>query len=412
MRLCRVLFVLSVILIIQVKAQSKITLDEAINIAYQKNIDLQKQFANIKNAEVDLDGSARLPNPYFSYTREDLKSNSLIYNEWVASGSIPINFLWERWSNIDSKEKSLEAQKLFYKNLKWNTAYQVREYYYALHNYSKLSQSLDNAILRLTNLAESAQHRLTEGDISEYELQRILVELNKLKVAASKIELRKTIGNNNLKLLIGFDTNTKILTVEPSLIREFNYSENELIQTALLYRNDVKASQLIIESENLYLSHNKLKKIPEINFTAGYKKQTDGFKGSVLKLDIEIPLFNRNQTGIKQSEIQLSIFEKELLFLKEKIKTEVIESLQSYNINKRLYEDINNLKFDNIFTTSSFSYEQGEISLIEFIDGINVFIDGLILTNELEINYYNGFFKLEKAVGVSLTNFEYNLGEK
>ena len=159
-------------------------------------------------------------------------------------------------------------------------------------------------------------------------------------------------------------------------------------------------------------TYNKLKKIPEINFTAGYKKQTDGFKGSVLKLDIEIPLFNRNQTGIKQSEIQLSIFEKELLFLKEKIKTEVIESLQSYNINKRLYEDINNLKFDNIFTTSSFSYEQGEISLIEFIDGINVFIDGLILTNELEINYYNGFFKLEKAVGVSLTNFEYNLGEK
>ena len=126
MKLCRVLFVLSVILIIQVKAQSKITLDEAINMAYQKNIDLQKQFANIKNAEVDLDGSARLPNPYFSYMREDLKSNSLIYNEWVASGSIPINFLWERWSNIDSKEKSLEAQKLIYKNLKWNTAFQVR----------------------------------------------------------------------------------------------------------------------------------------------------------------------------------------------------------------------------------------------------------------------------------------------
>lgn len=412
MKLCRVLFVLSVILVIPVKAQNNITLDEAINMAYQKNIDLQKQFAIIKNAEIDLDGSARLPNPLFSYSREDIRSNLRNYNEWIATGSIPINFLWERWSNIDSKEKSLEAQKLFYKNLKWNTAYQVREYYYALHNYSKLSQSLDNAILRLTNLAESAQHRLTEGDISEYELQRILVELNKLKVAASKIELRKTIGNNNLKLLIGFDTNTKILTVEPSLIREFNYSENELIQTALLYRNDVKASQLIIESENLYLSHNKLKKIPEINFTAGYKKQTDGFKGSVLKLDIEIPLFNRNQTGIKQSEIQLSIFEKELLFLKEKIKTEVIESLQSYNINKRLYEDINNLDFDNIFTTSSFSYKLGEISLIQFIDGINVFIDGLILTNELEINYYNGFFKLEKAIGISLTNFEYNLGEK
>ena len=281
-----------------------------------------------------------------------------------------------------------------------------------MYNYSELSQSLNNALLRLTNLAESAQHRLTEGDISEYELQRILIELNKLKATAAKIELHKTKLENNLKLLIGFDTKTKIFTISPSLKKELNYTENELIQIALDKRNDVKAFQLKIESENSYLSHNKLKMIPEINLSAGYKKLIDNFSGSVLQLDFEIPLFNRNQTGIEQSEIQLSIFEKELFFLKEKIKTEVIESLQSYNVNKRLYEDINNLEFENIFTTSSFSYEQGEISLIEFIDGINVFIDGLILTNELDINYYNGFFKLEKAVGVSLTNFENNLGEK
>lgn len=408
MRLYRLLIVLSGILVIPVKAQNKITLDEAINMAYQKNIDLQKQFANIKNAEIDLDGSARLPNPLFSYSREDLKSNTLVYSEWAASCSIPINFLWERWSNIDSKEKSIEAQKLFYENLKWSTAYQVSEYYYALHNYSELSQSLDNALQSFTNLAESARYRLSEGDISEYELQRILVELNKLKTTASKIDLQKTKLGNNLKLFIGFDTKTKNFTVFPELKKDFNYTENKLIQTALDKRIDVKAFQLIIESENLYLSYNKLKIIPEINFTAGYKKLIDNFSGSVLQLDFEIPLFNRNQTNIEQSEIQLSILEKELLFLKEKIKTEVIESFYNYNVNKVLHEDINNLQFENIFTTSAFSYEQGEISLVEFIDGINAFVDGIVLANELEINYHNSFLKLEKAVGVSLSDIENN----
>jgi len=407
-RLIRLVFVLSVILAIPVNAQNKITLDEAINMAYQNNLDIQKQLAKIKNAKTDFDESARLPNPSFSYSREDLKSNLLNYNEWSASGSLPINFLWERWSYIDSKEKSVEAQKLFHKNLKWNTAYQVREYYYALHSYAELSQSLENALARLTNLSVSANHRLIEGDISEYELQRILVELNKLKATASEIDLKKTKLENTLKLFIGFDINNKFFTVCPSLKKGLNFTEVELIQMALGNRNDVKAFQLIIESENSNLSYNRLKMIPNINLTAGYKKQSDDFKGSVLQLDFEFPLFNHNQTQIEQSEVQLSVLEKELLFIREEIKTKVIESFHNYNVNKVLYDDINTLRFENIFTTASFSYEQGEISLVEFIDGINAFFDGLILRNELKINYENSFFNLERAIETSLTNFENN----
>ena len=89
MRLCCLLLALSVILGISVKAQNNINLDEAINLAYQNNFNLQKNSAKIKNAESNLDGSARLPNPIFTYFREDLESNSLKYNEWVASGSGP-----------------------------------------------------------------------------------------------------------------------------------------------------------------------------------------------------------------------------------------------------------------------------------------------------------------------------------
>ena len=412
MRLIRLLFVLSVILAIPVNAQNRITLDEAINMAYQNNLDIQKQLAIIKNAKTDFDESARLPNPSFSYSREDLKSNLLNYNEWSASGSIPINFLWERWSNIDSKEKSLEAQKLYHENLKWNTGCQVRKYYYALHSYAELSQSLERALARLTNLSVSANHRLIEGDISEYELQRILIELNKLKATASEIELKKTKLENTLKLFIGFDINNKLFTVSPPLKKELNFTEVELIQMALGNRNDVKAFQLIIESENSNLSYNRLKMIPDINLTAGYKKQSDHFKGSVLQLDFEFPLFNRNQTRIEQSVVQLSVLEKELLFIREKIKTEVIESFHNYNVNKVLYDDINKLRFEDIFTTASFSYEHGEISLVEFIDGINAFIDGLILINELKINYENSFFNLERAIETSLTNIENNSGAK
>jgi len=389
-----------------IKAQQKISFDEAVKAAYQNNIDLQKQSARIQRAESILGESSRLPNPVFTYTREDLNSGSANYKEWIASGSIPLNFLWNRWSNIESKEKSFEAQKLLYADFKQSILAQVKESYFALNKYSELSDKLSGAAERLATLAESAKHRLNEGDISEYELQRILIEVSKINSTASEIELLKSKSENNLKLLIGYNSNENILTESIVLSSYKDFSEEELINSALTNRYDLKSMLMLIESENSYLTHNRIKIIPEISLAAGYKKQTDDLKGTVFQIDFEIPLFNRNQTAIEQSEIEVNLLEKEAAFLKEKIRTEVAEAYKGFRVNKSLYESRSGIQIDNIFNTASYSYEQGEISLVEFIDGINAFIDGSILSSELEINLLKSYTQLEKAVGTALTNFE------
>jgi len=289
-----------------IKAQQKISFDEALKSAYQNNIDLQKQSARIQTAESVLGESSRLPNPVFTYTQEDLNSGSTNYKEWIASGSIPLNFLWNRWSNVESKEKSLEAQKLLYEAHKLNVSAQVRESYFAFNKYSELSGRLNNTLNRLTELAESAKHRLNEGDISEYELQRILIEVNKIKATASEIELLKTKFENNLKLLTGYDSSEKIITESVELNTDLDFSEEELVTNALKNRNDLKALKTLIESENLFLSHNQMKIIPDISLSAGYKKQTDDLKGTVFQINFEVPLFNRNQNAIQQSEIEVT----------------------------------------------------------------------------------------------------------
>ncbi|KAB2837548.1 MAG: TolC family protein, partial [Melioribacteraceae bacterium] len=328
------------------------------------------------------------------------------YKEWIASGSIPLNFLWNRWSNIESKEKSFEAQKLLYADFKQSILAQVKESYFALNKYSELSDKLSGAAERLATLAESAKHRLNEGDISEYELQRILIEVSKINSTASEIELLKSKSENNLKLLIGYNSNENILTESIVLSSYKDFSEEELINSALTNRYDLKSMLMLIESENSYLTHNRIKIIPEISLAAGYKKQTDDLKGTVFQIDFEIPLFDRNQTAIEQSEIEVNLLEKEAAFLKEKIRTEVAEAYKGFRVNKSLYESRSGIQIDNIFNTASYSYEQGEISLVEFIDGINAFIDGSILSSELEINLLKSYTQLEKAVGTALTNFE------
>lgn len=406
MRLFRLLIVLSGIFIISVNAQNKLTLDDAIDLAIKNNLELHKQKALLNRVELRLDETRLLPNPVFSYSREDLKDNPFNYGEWIASGSIPINFLWSRWSNIESKKNMLEAQKLFYDHNKMNIVAEVQEVYLSFNNYSFLSENLKSSLSKLSNLAEASKHKVTEGDISEYELQRILIEINRLRSTVSELELRKKNYESRLRLLIGYDRTKEITTESLNIKSHFHFSKDELITQALKNRKDLSATSLLIESENLFLSHNKIKAIPEINLTAGYKEQTDNMKGTIFQINFEVPLFNRNQIAIEQSEIELNLLEREKTFLIEKIKSDVSEALEKLTMVQNLHKSQDELQFMNIFNSAIYSYEQGEISLVEFIDGINAYIDGVVLAKKLETDFYQSVFELEKLVSISLTNYK------
>ena len=52
-----------------------IDLNTALVMAKENNIDLQKSILEMKYKEAELSEAKRLPNPIFTYSREDLKSN-------------------------------------------------------------------------------------------------------------------------------------------------------------------------------------------------------------------------------------------------------------------------------------------------------------------------------------------------
>ncbi|MBS3943950.1 MAG: TolC family protein [Melioribacter sp.] len=404
MRLFRLLIALSVLCIIQLQAQTAISLDEAIRQALDKNIEIQKQNSLIKKSESRLNESSRIPNPIFNYSREDLKLNNAKIGEWITSGSLPLNFLWDRWSNIYSKEKSLEAQRLLLENSKRGIIFQVQNAYVGYHFYEQLSIDLNNTLVKIDEIASTAKQRLLEGDISEYELQRILIEANKFKTEVKEIELERNNFLNRLKLLIGYDSDKNLQTIPILSLHSITQLNEELLKTALNNRKDLKAIEQLVESESAFLSHNKLKIIPNINLTVGYKKQLDNHSGSVFQLNFEIPLFKRNQLEIEQSETDLNILEQQREYLIKQIETEVQTSFAKYKQYEALITNKNDLQLQNVFTSAAYSYEQGEISLVEFIDGLNAYKDGIILNKGLEIKYYQSIFELENVTGLSPIN--------
>jgi len=403
-RLFRLLFAVTVLSIVQLQAQTTISLNDAIRQALDKNIELQKQNSIIQKSKSQLDESIRIPNPSFNYSREDLKLNNTKVGEWIASGSLPLNFLWDRWTNIDSKEKSLEAQRLLLENAKRNTILQVKDAYTKYHLYNQLSIDLDEAYDKIDKIASISKERVKAGDISEYEMQRILIEVNKLKTEVIEIELERNNYLNKLKLLIGYDSDGELKTLPIQQAQNNFQSNKELLQAALKNRNDLQAIEQLIESESSFLSHNKMKIIPNINLSAGYKKQLDDYSGSVFQLNFEIPIFKRNQLEIEQSTAELNILEQQKEYLVKQIGTEVQASFARYKQYAALTANKNDLQFQNVFSSAVYSYEQGDISLIEFIDGLNAYKEGVKLNKELEIKYYQSLFELENVTAISAIN--------
>lgn len=404
MRLSRLVLTLSVLCIIQLQAQTTLSLSEAIRQALEKNIEIQKQYSQINKSESRLNDVSRIPNPTFNYSREDLKLNNESIGEWIASGSLPLNFLWDRWTNIDSKEKSLEAQRLLLENAKRNTILQVKDAYTKYHLYNQLSIDLDISYEIIDKIASISKDRVKAGDISEYEMQRILIEVNKLKTEVIEIELERNNYLNKLKLLIGYNTYGELKTLPIQQAQNNFQSDKELLQAALKNRNDLKAIEQLIESESSFLTHSKMKIIPNINLTAGYKKQLDNYAGSVFQLNFEIPLFKRNQLEIEQSTAKLTILEQQKEYLIKQIGTEVQTSFAKYKQYVSLIANKNDLQFQNVFSSAVYSYEQGDISLIEFIDGLNAYKEGVKLNKELEIKYYQSLFELENVTAIFAIN--------
>ena len=407
MRQLCLIVVLSIALISLVEAQTRLTIDDAIKLAHQNNLELYKYKSNIKLAEANLSQAERLPNPSISYAKEDLSSKNIEVNEWTLTGSIPINFIWERWSDINSKESFLESQKLLNEYKKTIILNDVRQDYLKYHYYNKLCKKLNELISELDELTKSANHRYDKGDISEYELQRISVELNKVNTLLASAESETIKYENELKTLLGLESSTIIQTSEPQIFN-CDIDESELIELSIKKRNDLSAIEYLIKNAESDLSFNQTQIIPEINLSAGYKKQSDNLKGSVIELDFELPLFQRNQIEIDKSEIQISLFEKERTILIEKVKNEVSESLSSYRLSESLYNKSQRNNYKNMFRSASLSYQYGELSLVEFIDGINAYIDGLTISNNNKLRYISSYYNLETAVGIPLSNLEKN----
>ncbi|MBK6679738.1 MAG: TolC family protein [Ignavibacteriales bacterium] len=131
----------------------------------------------------------------------------------------------------------------------------------------------------------------------------------------------------------------------------------------------------------------------------GYKDSTIILRGPVIQLNVEVPLFGKNK-----KEIDLANEELRNLGLQKQMKSDMIITQIKFAFNKYQMM-LNSFKTDKIESQNEIldialiSYAKGELSLVEFMDGVRAFVDGARLNSELYIDLLQSQHELEYVSG-------------
>lgn len=400
-------FVLTIYSVLSYTQEIKnITLQDAVQLASQNNIQLNKQKYELQKFEGILSKASVLPNPEAYFFKEQLSNDIINYDEWTLAGSLPVNFLWDRWSGVNSASFLYEAEQKNFESTKLEIITNVKSSFVKYHYLKVIKDGWKKALGIIEKLNQTAIAREQEGEISGYDQQRIQLEylLYKKNETDSRIDLQNAL--KELSLLIFPNELIPDLQTEFKKMGFYDIPDlQNLLMVAKENRSDIQYAKLSLQSKSSQLSNEQLKILPEVSLTLGYKKQSDNIDGLVYGFNLGIPLFNRNQGNIEIAEAELNQSMLEVNSLEKKIEYEVINSynnLTEYTEQLKVIEEFEFLSTEEIISTAEYSYEAGEMSLLELIDALRAFTEALKLKNELIINYHNSYYQLEMAIGKEL----------
>lgn len=279
-----------------------LTLQEAVKSALRNYTAIAIQQKAIDRAQGLKSAAGLLPNPSLTYYRENLSLNGVDGGEWIISGSLPLNFLWTRWSKVSAASNQVEAEQLLLADVRRQIKFEVQKAYVETHFAEQNVQAWQKAAAVFDRAAKASFARFKDGDLSGYDQQRIALEHLRYQKAAAEAQIRLKSSRGQLTFLLDPDqTELRIQTSADFPASAGEISQDRLFGLAMENRPDLQAAKAALRSRESSFNANKLLALPDITAILGYKEEADNFKGSVIQINFSVPIFDRNQGGIQSA---------------------------------------------------------------------------------------------------------------
>lgn len=387
-------------------AAEPLTIPAAIERAVEQSHELRRRNALVEKARALQTQVELPPNPIAKYTREDLRADDRTYSEWTATLEYPLLSLLTRGTRADAAQRAVNAVEYRMlrgrEEVRYDTQLRFLELWEARQTLEAWRE-LETDVRRLTAVAEQ---RAAQGDISPYEQQRLRTELSRLQWRITEAAERQRSAGSALAFSLGItaDSLARIPLVLPRLEVD-SLDAKALVHAGLQEREDI----LALQAERASLEHRgdwlRRRWMEDITLGGGYKEQSDLFSGPVISLSLPLPVFDRDQGNASAAKAQRSTLTVAQEALERQVTQEIHRTVSAYYALSKQIRQLAALtpeEYDQLLTSASSAYTEGEFTLVEYIDAITAYMESAELDVRMRASLLHAAFAVEHAVGSTL----------
>jgi cobalt-zinc-cadmium efflux system outer membrane protein len=393
-----------------------LSLHDAENMFLKNNFDLLAARYQINEADAAVIQAKLWDNPNISVEQGAYNSDNKKWFDLSPGGETAINLqqliylAGKRNKKINIEKINLQIARYQFYDLIRTLRYELRTSFFQLYFQKQSLSVYDQELTALKTLVDAYIAEYQKGNVPFKELARL--QALQFSLENEKIELFKNVTEtqSNLIVLTGDSISRPIKPVmDVSTFDFINPSSvrlDQLIDSGMNNRYDLKITDEQIKSEQTNLSLQKALRVPDMTIGARYDKAGSYVHNyNSLSVGFDLPFWNHNQGNIKISENKIEenkvLKSQKELEVKNDISKAYVQFVETDNLYKSSFQKFDS-NYDKLFDGITVAYKNHTISLLEFIDYYETYKDSKKEYLQLQNNRLTAIESLRLATGTSL----------
>lgn len=397
---------------------SRVSLDQAISEAIQKNLTLAAERLNVSVAEARQITARLRPNPVLSISGSTLNvfradysnASNLGPNQVNVHTDVPLEMAHKRQYRMQFAEAQKSLAELGVREVMRQVIYSVQTAYVDVQQ-AKNNLALAQENLRaLEGVVAVNETRANSGDLAQVELDRSRVAALQYKTAVQQAQLALDQAKSQLQFLIGRTDRDPNFDVDADLRREpVMDAQPDLSRKALALRPDfltgIQTQATSRADLRLQVANGRVDYVIGSEWT---HQNMAGYSGSSMGFSVSVPLaiFNKNQGEIARAERELALAGARKAALEASINQEVERAYRQYVVSRQLLSDVETnmlARARSVRDITEFSYRRGEATLVEFLDAQRAFNDAMQTFNDARAGYARSLYLIDTVSGETVS---------
>ena len=392
----------------------RLSLNEAIGLFIKQNIDVLVAKFGIEYSKGQEITAALFPNPVATIgTLSSFTQGRTASNSGALFGQVQQLFelAGKRGYRIESSAYGTQSSEAAFEDAVRQLGFTVKDTYYRIQLAQRRLTLAEENRDRFARILDINTIRFKKGYIAEVDLIRIRLQMVDFQSQVIQSLQEAETARGDLRQLLRLSPKITLELTTDLDFRRIDPDISKLRTVALDVRPDIKARRFTYSQRESDLKLAKAYRVPDLTVGGGYTIQgaqgPDNPQQWALNLGLPLPLFNRNQGGIRQAEVAVQTAEADLNKTLNLVENEVEVAYRNLLQSRRLVEAYVGGVLEDAratFTIVERAYERGGATILDLLDAART--SRTIQQNYIEalFNYQRNLLQLESAVGQEIAS--------